>query len=238
MIVLIATSGPAIDWSEPDRAELEAVAGEGERAGAVAVAGVLGQRRAACRRRWSACPSPSTLVAPPLAICSNTSVSCSPRKIEMIAGGASLAPRRWSLRAEATTARSRPPCWCTARITAAQNTRNCAFSCGVSPGFEQVALRRVAERAVDVLARAVDAGERLLVQQARPCRTSRPPGCSVTISSCWWSVARLAVSNTGAISYWPGATSLWRVLTGMPSLNSSRSTSSMKASTRSGMAPK
>ena len=35
-----------------------------------------------------------------------------------------------------------------------------------------------------------------------------------------------------------GATSLCRVLTGMPSLNSSRSTSSMNASTRSGIAPK
>ena len=34
------------------------------------------------------------LLAPPASICSITSVSCSPRKIEMIAGGASLAPRR------------------------------------------------------------------------------------------------------------------------------------------------
>ena len=51
---------------------------------------------------------------------------------------------------------------------------------------------------------------------------------SVTISSCWWSVATLARSNIGAISNWPGATSLWRVLAGMPSLNSSRSASSMK----------
>ena len=56
--------------------------------------------------------------------------------------------------------------------------------------------------------------------------------------SCWWSVATLANSNTGAISYWPGATSLWRVLTGMPSLKHSRSTSNMQASTRSGIAPK
>ena len=47
-----------------------------------------------------------------------------------------------------------------------------------------------------------------------------------------------ARSNIGAISNWPGATSLWRVLAGMPSLNSSRSESSMKARTRSGMAPK
>ena len=52
----------------------------------------------------------------------------------MIAGGASFAPRRWSLDAEATDARSRPAYRCTARMTAAQNTRNCALSCGVSPG--------------------------------------------------------------------------------------------------------
>src|SRR6476619_3789528 len=52
----------------------------------------------------------------------------------MMAGGASLAPRRWSLVADATETRSRPAYLWTARITAAQNTRNCAFSCGVSPG--------------------------------------------------------------------------------------------------------
>ena len=43
--MFIATSGPAIDWPSADGAELEPVAGEGERAGAVAVAGVLRQRR-------------------------------------------------------------------------------------------------------------------------------------------------------------------------------------------------
>ncbi len=51
----------------------------------------------------------------------------------MIAGGASLAPRRWSLVAEATETRSRPAYLCTARITAAQKTRNCAFSAGCPP---------------------------------------------------------------------------------------------------------
>ena len=60
----------------------------------------------------------------------------------------------------------------------------------------------------------------------------------VVISSCWWSAATLERSNIGASSNWPGATSLWRVLAGMPSLNSSRSQSIMNASTRSGMAPK
>ncbi len=47
-------------------------------------------------------------VAAPFAICSKTSASWSPRKIEMIAGGASLAPSRWSFVAEATDARSNP----------------------------------------------------------------------------------------------------------------------------------
>ena len=54
----------------------------------------------------------------------------------------------------------------------------------------------------------------------------------------WWSVARLLFSKIGAISYWLGATSLCRVLTGTPNLNSSASTSAMYASTRSGMVPK
>ena len=61
---------------------------------------------------------------------------------------------------------------------------------------------------------------------------------SISIVSIWWSVATLAFSKTGAISYWLGATSLWRVFTGTPSLNSSSSTSAMQASTRSGIAPK
>ena len=51
-------------------------------------------------------------------------------------------------------------------MTAPQNTRNCAFSCGRVARIEQVALGGVAEREVDVLARAVDAREGLLVQQA------------------------------------------------------------------------
>ena len=41
----------------------------------------------------------------------------------MIAGGASLAPRRWSLPLKATATRSRSLCRWTARITAAQNTQ-------------------------------------------------------------------------------------------------------------------
>jgi hypothetical protein len=53
--------------------------------------------------------------------------SISPRKIEMIAGGASLAPSRWSFAAEAMDARSRSAWVSTARITAHRNTRNSRF---------------------------------------------------------------------------------------------------------------
>ena len=42
-------------------------------------------------------PGCLVLFAPPLAICSKMSVSWSPRKMEMMAGGASFAPSRWSL---------------------------------------------------------------------------------------------------------------------------------------------
>ena len=52
----------------------------------------------------------------------------------MIAGGASLAPRRWSWPAVATDARSRLWCLLTAWMTAVAKKRNCSLSCGLSPG--------------------------------------------------------------------------------------------------------
>ena len=64
----------------------------------------------------------------------NTAVNSSPKKIEMIAGGASLAPSLWSFPAVATLNRNKSWCSSTALIIAARNTKNCAFSCGVSPG--------------------------------------------------------------------------------------------------------
>jgi hypothetical protein len=70
--------------------------------------------------------------------CSKMSVSWSPRKIEMMAGGASLAPRRWSLPALAMLKRSSPWNLLTARSIAAQKTRNWMLSCGVSPGLSRL----------------------------------------------------------------------------------------------------
>ncbi len=165
-MVLIVTIGPAIDCSEPGSPELEAVSGEGERAGPVAVARDRWAAPEGCRRRSSGCPSPWRSVAPPLAIWSNTSVSWSPRKIEMMAGGASLAPSRWSLVAEATDARSRPPYLWTERMTAAQNTRNWALSCGVSPGRRRLPSVELPSEKLTCLPDPLMPVERLLVEQA------------------------------------------------------------------------
>ena len=105
-------------------------------------------------------------------------------------------------------------------------------------GVEQVLAGVGGHRPVVVLARAVDAGERLLVQQAGQAVLRRRSCAALPCVSIWWSVARLESSKIGAISYWLGATSLCRVLTGTPSLNSSASQSAMQARTRSGMGPK
>ena len=72
-------------------------------------------------------------------------------------------------------ARSSPCHLLTARRTAVQNTRNCRLSCGFVPGTEQVVPLVVAHRPVEVLARSVDAGKRLLVQQARQAVLRRRP---------------------------------------------------------------
>ena len=56
----------------------------------------------------------------------------------MIAGGASLAPRRWSWPGEAIDARSSAWCLLTAWMTAAQKNRKRWFSCGVAPGSSRL----------------------------------------------------------------------------------------------------
>ena len=52
----------------------------------------------------------------------------------MIAGGASLAPSRWSLPEEPQVPRRMSAWVSTAMSSAERKTRNCAFSCGVWPG--------------------------------------------------------------------------------------------------------
>src|SRR5258706_559448 len=62
----------------------------------------------------------------------------SPRKIEMIAGGASLAPRRWSLDAEAMETRRRSAWRATAWMAAGGEGKDQAGSWAGAPGVTRV----------------------------------------------------------------------------------------------------
>ena len=66
--------------------------------------------------------------------CSNTAESCEPKKQEMMAGGASLAPRRWALVADEMLAFSKALCVWTAFSTLTTNVTNRRFSSAVLPG--------------------------------------------------------------------------------------------------------
>ena len=167
---------------------------------------------------------------------SMTASSSSPTKMEMMAGGASLAPRRWSLPGVATEVRSRSAYSSTALMTAARKTRNCRFSMGVSPGSSRFSW-------------VVDMDQLLcLPLPLTPskgfscCRQTRPYlGASffiISIVSRLWSMATLVVSKMGASSCWQGATSLCLVLAGTPSFHSSSSSSFMNAETSGRMTPK
>ena len=84
----------------------------------------------------------------------------------MIAGGASLAPSRWSCPGLAIEARSSAWWTLTAWMTAVQKNRNWRFSRRRVARVEQVHSGVGAHRPVVVLAGSVHAGEGLLVQQA------------------------------------------------------------------------
>ena len=105
----------------------------------------------------------------------------------MIAGGASLAPRRWSWPMLATEARSSPWCKLTAWITAAQKNRKLTLSAGVSPGSSRLWPVSVP---IDQL---LCLPEPLTPAKGFSCsRQTRPylraTDCITCIVSCWWSV--------------------------------------------------
>ena len=91
-------------------------------------------------------------------------------------------------------------------------------------GVQQVVAVGIAQRPVVVLARSVDARERLFMQQAN---VAMPPGRAAHHFHRQHVVVRgdVHVLVYGAISNWPGATSLWRVCAGMPSAKRRCSTS-------------
>src|SRR5690606_13894725 len=65
---------------------------------------------------------------------SRISSNCEPKNIEIIAGGASFAPKRWSLLWLAMDARSKSACSYTALMVLTKNVRNIRLFFGVLPG--------------------------------------------------------------------------------------------------------
>ena len=176
------------------------------------------------------------LLGSPASIWSMMSESCSPRNMEIIAGGASFAPRRWSFPAPAVAERRRSACSSTALITAQRVVMNMAFSCGFVPG-----LRRL--RSPTEIDQLLCLPEPLTPANGFSCRRHSKPCFSavlrrISMIIMLWSMARLSSSNTGAISNCAGATSLWRVFAGIPILHSSLSTSSIKVIMRGCIEPK
>ena len=130
-----ASRGPGDVSARAHRAELELVPGEGE--------GEVRLRSPASR---GSCGSTATPVssrppflaelAPPFSICSKTSVSMSPRKTEMRAGGL-VGPRRWSLPAWAMDARISPASG-PRRAAWRRRTSGMMFVVRVVPGFKRL----------------------------------------------------------------------------------------------------
>ncbi len=132
-MVLSTVLGRPVDWLEPSA--------RNSNLAPVNANGLVRLRSPVSRGRWGSTGVPKPISSPagltptrPSASAVNTSSSSVPRKMEMMAGGASLAPSRWSCPALATVARSSPWWVFTAWITAAAKKRNCRFSAGVSPG--------------------------------------------------------------------------------------------------------
>ena len=174
--------------------------------------------------------------ASPASSCSIMSLSCSPRNIDIIAGGASLAPSLWSLPAPAVAERRRSLCSSTAFITAHRVVRNRAFSWGFVPGFSRLRSPTEIDQLLCLPEPFMPAKGFSCNRQTRPCFSAVLRRISITI--ILWSMARLSSSNTGAISNCAGATSLWRVLAGIPILQSSLSTSCIKLIMRGFIEPK
>ncbi len=167
-----------------------------------------------------------------------TASSSSPTKIEMMAGGASLAPRRWSLPGVATLVRSRSAYSSTALMTADRNTMNCRFSIGVSPGSSRFSCLVPMDQLLCLPEPFTPLKGFSCCRQTRPCLSaifffsSSPSSAGCGRWRRWW-CRRWGPAHAGR-----GATSLCLVLAGMPSFHSSSSSSFIKPETMGRMVPK
>ena len=135
--MLSTTIGPAIDWLEPTARNSNLLP--------VKANGLVRLRSPASRGRVGRTDDADLQLAAGLGRLGaalldllEDVVELSPRKIEMMAGGASLAPRRWSLPAWATASAQQVAVPRHGPDDGGQKTRNWAFSCGVSPGSSRL----------------------------------------------------------------------------------------------------
>ena len=144
--------------------------------GAVAVGRILRNGR---QRGYADDPSWSWLISGVvrirLTIASRMACSSSPMNMETMAGGASFAPKRWSLPADATEHAQQVLIFVHSLDNRSQEQQELRVFARRPAGLEQVFARVRGKRPVVVLARAVDALERLFVQQAdKAMRSARP----------------------------------------------------------------
>lgn len=125
--------GPAQDWAEPGARNSNLLP--------VKANGLVRLRSVASRGRTGSVSTPILSVSlrlpqpeEPLIIFSITSLSWAPRKMEIMAGGASFAPRRWSFPALATELRSRSLCLSTASMMAVRTVRKWRSAAGPNRG--------------------------------------------------------------------------------------------------------
>ena len=124
-----------------------------------------------------------------------------------------------------------------ARMTAVKNSKNCRFCAGVPPGSSRFSPSSVHSDQLFVLARAVDPLKRLFVQQA---------GEAVALGRLFHQLHRQLVRVGGQVDrgehggqlVQAGGHLVVLVLAGMPSFQSSSSSSAMNAFTRGRNAPK
>ena len=170
-------------------------------------------------------------------IWSTTPPIWSPKKIEIIAGGASCAPRRWSFPGLEAAVRRRSACRLTAFITQPTiNWKRISVS-GDLPGLNRLMPSSVERDQLLCFPEPfIPANGFSWSKHTRPWRVAT--FFKVSISKRLLSAATFVTEKIGATSCCPGATSLCCVFAVIPNLHNSSFSSFIKEPTRSGITPK
>ena len=154
-----------------------------------------------------------------------------------MAGGASFAPNLRSLLALEIAAINSSSWSNTAETVFMKNVKNCKLLIGVLPGLRRLTPVFVAKGQLlcfpDPL---IPLNGFSWNKTSKSCLFATL--CIISINKELWSTDKLTSSKIGANSNWLGATSLCLVLTGIPSLKHSNSSSFMNSKTRFGIDPK